>query len=129
MKGCTWAVLSGFLVWLVPFAASVALTSVRASDRPLFETLMPVILSVTAVVFLGARRTAAGTFLRGLTLGGAWLAISIGLDLLIFMWGPMQMSFIDYMKDIGLTYLMFPVIAAGWGRQTQKARAAADASA
>ena len=87
------------------------------------------ILSVTAVVFLGARRPAAGTFLRGLTLGGAWLAISIALDLLMFMWGPMQMSFIDYLKDIGLTYLMFPVIAAGWGWQTQKAHAAADAAA
>ena len=43
------------------------------------------------------------------------MAICIGLDLLMFMWGPMKMSFIDYMKDIGLTYLMLPIIAAGVG--------------
>ena len=115
MKTYKWFLLSGFLVWLIPFIASMALSSVHALERVLFETIMPVILSITAVVFLMLHRKAASSFLQGLALGGAWLAISISLDLLMFMWGPMKMSFTDYMKDIGLTYIMYPIIAAGVG--------------
>jgi hypothetical protein len=103
------------MVWFIPFLAGMALSSFHTSQRVLFETIMPVILSITAVAFLMLRRQAVSSFSQGLALGGAWLAMSIGLDLLMFMWGPMKMSFADYMKDIGLTYLMYPIIAAGAG--------------
>jgi hypothetical protein len=29
--------------------------------------------------------------------------------------GPMKMSFADYMKDIGLTYLIIPIVSIGFG--------------
>lgn len=40
---------------------------------------------------------------------------SMNIDLFMFMWGPMQMSFWDYMKDIGFTYLIYPVVTIGFG--------------
>jgi hypothetical protein len=113
MKNWKWIVLSGFLVWLLPFAVAVALSPVRANDRTLFESNMPVVISITAVGFVIIRPAAVSSPVRGLALGLAWLAISIGLDLLMFMSGPMKMTFSNYMKDIGLTYFMFPVLTLG----------------
>ena len=45
---------------------------------------------------------------------------SLGLDLLMFMWGPMKMSLADYMMDIGLVYLTTPTITIGLGYLLQK---------
>ena len=115
IKGIGWIIGSGFLVWVIPFAVSIARSSVRSNDRTFFETIMPVVLTITAVVFLGIRKTIPCSLLSGLIVGVVWLAISIGVDLLMFMWGPMKMNFIDYMKDIGLAYLIYPAIAAGVG--------------
>jgi hypothetical protein len=45
-----------------------------------------------------------------------WFAISLVIDLLLFMpESPMQITFVNYMMDIGLTYLMMPIIAVGFG--------------
>jgi len=33
----------------------------------------------------------------------------------MFTRGPMPMSFINYLKDIGFTYLLIPVITVGFG--------------
>ncbi len=98
MKNWKWMIVSGVGVWLAPFAIAVTLSGVRAGDRLLFESIMPVVLSVTAVVFAAVRPAAVASPIRGLALGLSWLAISIGLDLLMFMSGPMKMSLIDYAK-------------------------------
>jgi len=37
------------------------------------------------------------------------------LDLFMFMEGPMKMSFSDYMLDIGLTYLIYPILGTFYG--------------
>lgn len=34
----------------------------------------------------------------------------------MFMQGPMKMSVLDYIKDIGLTYLIIPAITIGMGK-------------
>lgn len=120
MKNWKWIVFSGFLVWLVPFASAVALSGIRTDDRLLFESIMPVLISIAAVGFAMIKPAVVSSPARGLTLGLAWLAISVGLDLLMFMWGPMKMTLLAYMKDIGLTYLMFPVITLGLGWQSRR---------
>jgi hypothetical protein len=51
----------------------------------------------------------------GIALGGAWLLMCLVLDLLLFSWGPMQMSITDYLTSIGPAYLTIPIIAAGFG--------------
>ena len=53
--------------------------------------------------------------MEGVRLGAVWLAISLFIDLLHFMEGPMKMPLADYLKDIGLAYLIIPIITIGFG--------------
>ncbi|VVB67329.1 Uncharacterised protein [uncultured archaeon] len=110
-------VIFGFLTWLIPFAVSILIYPLHVTQRPLFESIMPVVITACVVCFslIYFRETALGSLLEGLELGLAWLLISLFLDLLLFMQGPMKMSFADYVKDIGLTYLIIPLITAGFG--------------
>ncbi len=117
-----WALIYGFLLWLVPFVVAVALSQVRGTDRIFFEALMPVVITVSVVVlsypyFKGI----SGAYLKqGIVIGILWLAMSIAFDLLMFTWGPMAMSLIDYMKDIGITYLIYPAVTIGTGYLLEK---------
>ncbi len=110
-------VLFGFFIWLIPFVVSVLIFPLRASQRPLFESIMPVVIVIWtvffAVIYLSGLKS---DFQReGIFLGLAWLSISIILDLLIFTSGPLKMSLWDYVTDIGVTYLMIPTITFGFG--------------
>lgn len=99
------ALVYGSVLWVIPFGAAVMLFQVRNNQRPLFESFMPVLLAICAVVLADLYFCKVATrFVReGILLGVIWLAISIVIDLLMLMWGPMQMSFADYMMDIGIT--------------------------
>lgn len=55
-----------------------------------------------------------------LTLGFAWAAISIAIDLPIFLY-VFHMALPDYAADIALTYLAFPAITAGIALATRRA--------
>ena len=117
MKSKKRAVLYGFLIWLIPFAVAAAIFPIRTGNRALFESIMPVTLTICAVLFsvLYLRRLGEGFPREGILLGVTWLVICVVVDLLMFMWGPMKMSFADYMMDIGLTYLIIPTITIGTG--------------
>jgi hypothetical protein len=54
--------------------------------------------------------TPAASVREGLLLGAIWLAISIAIDLPLMLSPPIRMSLLDYMADIGLTYLMIPLL-------------------
>jgi hypothetical protein len=108
----------GFLTWLVPFAVSFVVFPFRTSQRPLFETIMAVVVTATAMCFsvLYLRKARAGFLKEGVLIGIVWFAINIIIDLPLFMLeGPMKMPFVDYMMDIGLTYLIIPVVSIGSG--------------
>jgi hypothetical protein len=109
--------LFGFLLWLIPFVVSILIFPLRVSQRPLFESIMPVVIVIWTVFFsimylsgLESDFQKAGAFI-----GLAWLFISIFLDLIFFWEGPMKMSLLDYAMDIGVTYLMIPFITFGFG--------------
>lgn len=109
------AVLLGFLVWLIPFVVSFAAFPLKESSRSLFESIMPVTLSLTvvslAVLYFRTVRTA---FLReGVVVGLMWLAISVAIDLPLMLNPPLNYSLVEYGADIALTYLMMPVITVG----------------
>ncbi len=108
--------LYGLLIWIVPFVAAMLIYPVRVSDRPLFESIMPVVL--TAVTVLAASRYFATRQADwpwgGALLGLGWAAVSIVLDLALFVVGPIQMPLLDYAKDIALTYLLIPAITIGF---------------
>jgi len=110
--------LFGVLTWLITFVVSVLISPLRTSQRPLFESIMPVVITACAVLFaiLYLRSLQAGFWQEGVLLGVAWLIINLAIDLLLFLpESPMHMSFVDYMMDIGLTYLIIPAVTLGFG--------------
>ena len=111
------AFLYGFLNWLIPFVVSIPIFPLKQAGNPLFETIMPVTLCFCAVLFtvLYFGRIKRDHLTEGIKLGDIWFLISLVIDLLLFMWGPMKMTFSVYMCDIGLTYLIFPIVTIGFG--------------
>lgn len=86
------------------------------NERPLFESIMPVVLILSVVVFSLAYFKKVEINLReGIFLGIVFLLISLVLDFFMFIWGPIKMSVSDYIKDIGLTYLLIPIITIALG--------------
>jgi uncharacterized membrane protein (UPF0136 family) len=51
---------------------------------------------------------------EGLTLGLIWFFISFLIDLVMFSSGPMKMPFGEYIADVGIVYLMIPIITVGF---------------
>ncbi len=112
MQNIKTALIYGFLVWVVPFVIAIFIFPLRQNDRPLFESIMPVVVTVITA-FLSYKyfqKNKTESVKEGIRIGLLWLAISIGIDLLMFMQGPMKMGLIDYLKDIGITYLIIPAI-------------------
>jgi hypothetical protein len=104
----------GVALWSLPFVLSFMLFPIREANRPLFESLITVIgvlIAVTAAV-LYFRDSKRFDISSGIILGVVWAAISIGLDIPIFLL-VFHMNFIDYMADIALTYMAFPAITVG----------------
>lgn len=118
------ALIFGFLVWVIPFAVAFMIFAIRESNRPLFESIMPVVLTGCIVLFsaLYFKKAQSASTVEGLKLGLIWLAISLVIDLLMFMQGPMKMPLGNYMADIGLTYLMMPIITTGYGYLSEKTK-------
>jgi hypothetical protein len=111
-------VLLGFLTWLIAFAISFVVFPFRASDRGFFESVMAVTVAALAVLFaiLYLRAVNAGFLREGVLIGGVWFLVNVVIDLFLFLpASPMQMSLGAYMTDIGLTYLIYPIVTIGLG--------------
>lgn len=117
MKAFYKALLYGACVWAVTFLAAMLLFPIHETERPLFESIMPVVLAASAVFFSNMyfSKLELNFLKEGIYLGLLWIIINTGIDLIMFSWGPMKMSLIDYIKDIGLTYILIPVITIGVG--------------
>ena len=111
-------ILFGFLTWLIPFAISFVVFPFKATNRGFFETVMAVTVAAVAVLFaiLYLRQVTSGFLGEGVLIGGIWFGVNIVIDLFLFLPpSPMQMSLGDYMLDIGLTYLIYPIVTIGLG--------------
>lgn len=111
-------ILYGVLVWLIPFAVSFVVFPLKTSMRPLFESIMPLVLSIVVITlaYYYFKNLNSDFVKEGLIIGISWYIINITLDLFLFMpASPMQMNFADYIMDIGLTYVMIPAITLGMG--------------
>lgn len=118
MKSFKKALFYGFLIWLIPFVVSILIFPIHETNRPLFESIVPVIVTICVVLFsiLYFRKLNKDFLNEGIVLGVIWFAISLIIDLIMFLpESPMQMTLIDYMMDIGLTYLIIPTISVGFG--------------
>ncbi len=107
----------GFLIWLIVFAVAIAAFPLREANRPLFESIMPVALTCCLTIFsvLYFRRVNSAQLRDGIWLGLMWFGLNLILDLLMFSRGPMTMTLTEYLSDIGVTYLMIPIIPIGMG--------------
>jgi hypothetical protein len=108
------ALVYGVALWAVPFALSFVIFGLRADNRALFESLITVVGVASAVVATLAylRDGSRGGVIEGIGLGLVWAAISIVIDLPIFLL-VFKMSLGDYAADIALSYLSFPIITTG----------------
>lgn len=112
----------GLVAWLAPFVVAFLSFPFRESARPLFESIMAVAVTATAVLLgLVYIRRLDGVFVReGLLLGLIWFTMCVVIDApLMLLGGPMKMSFGEYMADIGLTYASIPVVT--WGLAAARA--------
>jgi hypothetical protein len=108
----------GFAIWLIPFLVSFLIYPMKEYANPLFESIMPVIITITVVLFAVANFKGINEnfFNEGIVIGTSWFFLSIVIDLLLFIPpSPMQMSLTNYMMDIGITYLIIPVTTIGIG--------------
>ena len=112
----------GFIIWGIPLVIATFILSVRQNERILYESIMPVVLTVVSVIcaILYFRYVKSNYTKEGFIFGCLALVIDTCLDLLLFMWGPMKMTIIEYMKDIGLTNLIVPVVSLGIGKAFQQ---------
>lgn len=111
-------VLYGFLVWLLPFVVSLFIYPLKVAGSPLFESIMPLVISLTVVVlaFFYLKNLDGDYVKEGVIMGVFWFTISIIIDLVLFLSpSALQVSFTDYLMDIGITYLMIPFITIGMG--------------
>ena len=115
MKRIGKILLYGFLLWLTVFAGSVVIFPVKNTDPIFFETLISIILATATVVFGYLYFNSEKASLKNcLLVGFAWMLINVAIDLPLFSYGPMQRPFAEYMTDIGLTYLMIPIILSAF---------------
>lgn len=117
-KYVKWILGFGFLIWVIPFILSFPIVGLRETNRPLFESIMPVVLTLVVLMFsnLFFKKVDRDYFKEGLYAAGVWFIISIGIDLILFLPdSPMQMSFSSYMMDIGLTYVIIIMIPIAIG--------------
>jgi uncharacterized membrane protein YpjA len=105
----------GFLVWLFTLMVSMAAFPLKRSWSVLFDSVMAVALALSAVIFANRyfERCAVSSLREGAELGAIWLVLNWLLDWPLFSYGPMRMSMLNYLADIGLTYLMLPIITVG----------------
>lgn len=115
MKSIKYAVIYAFLLWLIPFIISIALFPFKTSEPFLFHSLMTVI-SVATVVILSILyfKKTERNLKEGIFLGLLFMAISLSFDYFMFIWGPIKMSVSAYIKEIGITYLIYPIITIGY---------------
>jgi uncharacterized membrane protein YpjA len=85
---------------------------------------MPLALALCAVIFANRyfHRCVTSSLREGLWLGAIWLIMNWLLDWPLFSNGPMRMSMVNYIADIGLTYLMLPIITVGIAYQATQAK-------
>jgi len=111
--------LFGFLSWLIPFISAFIFYSKEGKltiPIDLFKSLLIVIGTLVGVFLLKIyfKNIKVNYLSEGVIVGISWFVVNIVLDLLILV--PMsKMTLEGYANQIGLRYLMIPIISTGIG--------------
>ena len=109
----------GFLAWLIPFVTAFFFYTREGKlniDIFLFKTIMIIVGSAAGAILLVSyfKKVISDYLKEGIRVGFAWFAINILLDILVLI--PMSgMSISDYFMQIGLRYLVMPVMSIAVG--------------
>ncbi len=107
-------ILYGFFAWLIPFVASFFFYTREGTltiDIFLFKSIMIIVGLISAAFLLISyfKKIDSNYLKEGIVVGIVWFGINILLDLLVLI--PMSgMSIADYFTQIGLRYLVIPVM-------------------
>jgi len=107
--------LYGFFAWLIPFVASIFFYTKEGGLRTdifFFKTIMIIVGSISGAILLISyfKKINIGYLKEGVYVGITWFVINILLDLLVLI--PMTgMAISDYFFQIGLRYLVMPVMS------------------
>ncbi len=95
MKSIKLVFLYGFLIWLIPFIVSFIIFPIHENDRTLFESIMPVVLTISTVLFsiLYLKKVETKFLKEGILLGVIWFLISFIIDQFLFSAGPHENEF------------------------------------
>ncbi len=108
-------ILYGFLAWLIPFVTAFFFYSKEGGlviDIFLFKTIMIVVGAIVGAFLLVSyfKRIRANYLMEGIIVGLTWFIINILLDIFVLI--PMsEMSLPSYFAEIGLRYLVIPVMS------------------
>lgn len=96
---------SGALLWALAFGVSVVIFPLKAANAPLFHNVLVVAMgAIGGVLTLIRFRSASGSYARyGFILGLVWLAVNLGLDLVVFI-GSFGFTLHQYVSEIGSVY-------------------------
>ncbi len=119
-----WRILVlGLASWALPFLISFLFFNQSGDlqiDRMLFKSLMVVIGGGVGVwLLVKAFKRINPTWKTGLMIGLYWLIINLVLDF-VFLVTLFGMNPEEYVFDIGLRYLLIPIIAAAMGRAAEQ---------
>ena len=107
-------ILFGFLTWLIPFVAAFFFYNPKGEltvDIFLFKSIMIIIGSITAAVLLVRyfKQIKENYQREGIRIGIFWFTLNLLLDMIILI--PMSgMSLPDYFAQIGIRYIVIPVM-------------------
>ena len=107
--------LFGLLIWLIPFVSGFLFYSPQGQlliNQLVFKSIMVVICSLTGAILLiiHFKKVINKYLVEGIIIGVLWFIINIILDVIILI--PMaKMTFPDYLSQIGLSYLIIPIMS------------------
>lgn len=118
----------GSLTWLVPFIVAIFFYTADgelAIDKFLFKSIMLVVAGIFNTTLLVLMfRTVTDEYIRtGIIIGLTWLAINIGLDLIVLV-GMLDTNLATYFREIGLGYLIIPIISIAMGKAIAQSQTA-----
>lgn len=122
MKNYKNVFIYGLLIWVVIYVFSLVFSEFRVKNLLLFESIFALVVTISTLFFsvLYFKNIYRKAMNESVKVGVIWFFITIALDLLLYIKGPLAMDFKDYLEDFGLTYLIIPAITIGIGYLIEK---------
>lgn len=107
-------IILGFFDWLLPFVASLIIYPVLAYDKWLYANILALFHIPVVILMLGIyARSRPLPLWEAVTVVSIWVSMNVIIDQPIFVFGPFQFGFKDYVYQIAVTYLNEILFAFG----------------